>query len=491
MIKQGLPGYMRTRVAETGAILLCLYVQLFWGDCLCGSTVVKQQAECEVGGVPAGEALIVFNGTIWTGDPEEPYADALAGLFDAHVHLLEGGQLLGQLDLTDVHSKHDFVSAIAAACEAADDGSWVLGGRWDESNWGGELPAASWIEPACRGKKVYLDRLDGHMAFVSTAAGSLAGIHKGTADPEGGRIWRDSQGAFTGLLADAAMRLVNQHVPRADLAAKHRALQTAAQHLLTQGVTMAHDMGPFPPDEDRAWMNLEQVYLPAAAREELPVRVLAHVPLSSCNDASTRGLATVDIGVLSQQIREASAACLQVSVHAIGDAANDLVLQAYEEALTAGQSELGLTVIANPHHILTDKVTVLERIGKDRAGPGRTYAFKSLLEAGADLAFGSDWPVAPASPLLGVYAAIHRRRPDEPFGSGFHLGESLTAEEALLASTREAAKASGLLDSLGTLTPGKWADMVVLSHSPVMMQSDAAIPEVLQTYLAGQCVHGC
>jgi hypothetical protein len=264
--------------------------------------------------------VVYINCSVWTGDPNNPRAQTFAvqggriaavgsvagpaarslwgaaiqdlqgafvipGLIDPHVHVIHGGMSLSQLDLGAASSKAAFVAAVAAAAARLPPGAWLLGGNWDESRWGGEPPVAAWIDAATAHLHVFLTRLDSHQALANSRALALAGVTAATPDPPGGVIARSpgADGRPTGLLADAAMRLVRLHVPPASAAQRRAALLAAQAHALKRGITGWHDMGrvAFQEGEEAAWDDLEGVYVPAADDGALRVRLYAFVPLST------------------------------------------------------------------------------------------------------------------------------------------------------------------------------------------------------------------
>ncbi|HWP39270.1 MAG TPA: amidohydrolase [Gemmatimonadales bacterium] len=451
------------------------------------------------------------------------------GFMDSHTHFLAGGLTLSGVQLRDAGSPEEFVRRIERYAAQYPD-SWILGGTWDHELWGGDLPRRSWIDSVTGRTPVFVQRLDGHMGLANSRALELAGIDHDTPDPPGGTIVRDSDGRPTGILKDAAQALVERVIPEPSPEQRDRALDAAVHHALSYGVTMVTDMG--------SWENLE-TYRRAKGRGLLRLRVYSVVPLSSWRRLSdfvktagrgdhrlswgglkafvdgslgsttawfyrpyddapeTSGLVVTDTTELWRQIVDADSAGLQVIVHAIGDRANDWLLDAFRDARAlhgprdrrfriehaqhlSGEAirrigAEGVVASMQPYHAIDDGRWAEKRIGPDRIRT--TYAFRSLLDAGARLAFGSDWTVAPIDPLQGIYAAVTRRTLDGAWPGGWVPEQRISVEEALVAYTVNGAYASYLEHVLGTLEPGKYADLVVLSED-ILTIDPARIAEV-------------
>ena len=439
------------------------------------------------------------------------------GFIDSHTHFLAGGLALSHVSLRDAATPAEFAHRIRVWA-ARQPEAWVLGGGWDHELWGGELPRREWIDPLTSQTPVFVSRLDMHLALANGRALELAGITAATPDPPGGTIVRDSAGRPTGILKDAAQALVQRVIPPAEEAERDAALRAAAAHAVALGVTLVADMG--------TWEDLA-TYRRAHERGELPVRVYAVVPIATWrrlaeyvaadgrgdarlfwggvkgfvdgslgagtawfhepyHDApATSGLTVTDPAALTRDILGADAAGLQVIVHAIGDRANDWLLDAYRDARSAREgrgrggrlriehaqhlrpeaiprfAQLDVIPSAQPYHAVEDGRWAAGRIGRERLAG--MYAFRSLLDAGARLAFGSDWTVAPLDPLLGIYAAVTRRTVDGANPDGWRPEQKITVTEALTAYTAGGAYANGQEHVVGTLEPGKLADLVVLS----------------------------
>jgi predicted amidohydrolase YtcJ len=464
------------------------------------------------------------------------------GFMDAHTHFIDGGFTLAGVQLRDAATPVEFATRIGAYAEQH-PGSWVLGGTWDHELWGGELPRRDWIDSLTSETPVFVTRLDGHMSLANSKALTLAGVTAATADPPGGTVVRYGDGRPSGILKDIAQDLVARVIPRRSEAELDRALEAAAKHALARGVTFVADMG--------TWEGLE-TYRRAKQRGRLPLRVYAVVPLATLqrlkefvdqhgrgddrlfwgglkgfvdgslgsttawfyepyeDEPSTTGLMVTDTATLREGIVAGDRNGFQLIVHAIGDRANDWLLDTYAATRAAnGQrdrrpriehaqhlsrgaiarfAELGAVPSMQPYHAIDDGRWAEKRIGPERIK--LTYAFRDLLDAHAPLAFGSDWTVAPIDPLLGIYAAVTRRTIDGATPEGWIPEQKIAVAEALAAYTTGTAYAVYLEDVLGTLEPGKQADLVILSDdifaiSPAEIES----AKVDLTIVAGEVMY--
>jgi predicted amidohydrolase YtcJ len=465
------------------------------------------------------------------------------GFLDAHVHFLDGGFRLASVQLRDAKTPEEFTRRIAEHARTLPAGTWILGGDWDHQNWGGELPRRAWIDSAAPEHPVWVNRLDGHMALASSLALERASITRDTKDVQGGSIERDGDGEPTGVLKDNAMDLVNRVVPPPNLEMSLRALRAAMSYVAERGVTSVHHMG--------SWEDLE-VFRAARERDELRTRISAAVPLSSWERlrdftardgkgddwlsfgmlkgfvdgslgshtaafhapyddlTSDRGLLVNREEDLYRWISGADAAGLQVAVHAIGDRANDVLLGIYERVSRENGprdrrfriehaqhlrpediprfASLGVIPSMQPYHAIDDG-----RWAETVIGPVRirtTYAFRSLLDAKAPLVFGSDWFVAPPTPLEGIYAAVTRRTLDDRNPDGWVPEEKITVEEALAAYTRSAARAAFAEDRLGVLKEGYLADFAMIDRDITRIAPESIRDaRVVMTVVGGSIVH--
>ncbi|HEY0994376.1 MAG TPA: amidohydrolase [Gemmatimonadaceae bacterium] len=464
------------------------------------------------------------------------------GFIDAHVHFLEGGFRLSSVQLRDAKTPAEFTARIRAFAATVPKGAWIVGGDWDHEQWGGELPARRWIDSVTPDHPVWVNRLDGHMALANSLALRLAGVGRATPDVAGGSIVRDASGEPTGVLKDNAMGLVWKVVPDAPPELEDRALDAAMRYVAEQGVTSVHHMG--------GWSDLA-VFERAHHAGRLRTRIYASVPLGSwarLRDtvaARGRGDAWLHIGGLKGFVdgslgshtaamlapftdapadsgffvttpadleawtRGADAAGLQVNVHAIGDRAIRTQLDIYERvAREHGARDrrfriehaqhiapadiprfgaLGVIPSMQPYHAIDDGRWADRVIGAERAKG--TYAFRSLLDAGARLAFGSDWFVAPPTPLEGIYAAVTRATLDGKRPGGWVPAQKITVEEALRAYTAGGAYAEFAEGEKGVLRTGMLADFVMLDRDITRVPAvEVREARVLLTVVGGQVV---
>jgi predicted amidohydrolase YtcJ len=445
----------------------------------------------------------------------------LPGFNDAHVHFYNGGENLASVQLRTAKSEAEFRARIAEFAVKQPAGRWITGGGWDHENWTpARLPTRQLIDDYSAGHPVSVNRLDGHMVLANSLALKMAGITRDTPDPPGGTIVRDASGEPTGILKDAAMGRVDRLIPAPSPDQAVDAVRAAMRYAAENGVTSVQDMSAEP--------DILRVYQTLLANGELTVRISGHQPLASWQrlagvgvsagfggeklhigglkgfaDGSlgsttalffepyldapgTSGLAGSEVIPESKMLNHilgADRAGLQVAVHAIGDKANHMVLDMYEQA---GQKDgprdrrfriehaqhlraddilrFGkLHVIASmqPYHCIDDGRWAEKRIGPERAKT--TYAFRTLLDSGAVLAFGSDWDVAPMIPLMGIYAAATRRTLDGKHPDGWVPEQKITVAEAIRAYTMGSAYASFDEKIKGSIEAGKLADMVVVS----------------------------
>jgi predicted amidohydrolase YtcJ len=462
------------------------------------------------------------------------------GFIDTHTHFVEGGFRLSSVQLRDAKTKEEFITRIKDFAATAPKGSWIMGGDWDHENWGGELPDRAWIDKVTPKNPVWINRLDGHMSLANSAALKAAGITDKVADVEGGTIVRDKKGRMTGILKDNAMNLVWPKVPDAPAELEDRALDAAMKYVAERGVTSVHNMS--------GYMNaLERAH----AANKLRTRIYAGMQLSDWNDLKIkidkqgRGDKWLKIGNLKgfvdgslgshtaaffkpfidaprdsgffitpekdlyEWTSAADKAGLQVMVHAIGDRAINTILNIFERverengnrdrrfriehAQHIAPSDIprfaSLNVIASmqPYHAIDDGRWAEKIIGPERIKT--TYAFRSLLDTKAKLVFGSDWFVAPPTPLEGIYAAVTRRTLDDKNPGGWVPEQKITVEEALRAYTIDAAYSSFDEKIKGSLVKGKLADLVILDQDiTVIDPAKIRDVKVLKTYVGGKVV---
>jgi hypothetical protein len=464
------------------------------------------------------------------------------GFVDAHVHFVDGGFRLSSVQLRDAASPAEFTARLKAFAATVPKGTWITGGDWDHERWGGELPTRAWVDSVTPDHPVWVNRLDGHMSLANSAALRLAGVGRDTRDVEGGTVVRDAAGEPAGVFKDNAMELVGRAVPAPSAEQADRALDAAMRHVAEQGVTAVHNMG--------SWDDLA-VFERARRGGRLRTRVYAAVPLSTwerLRDAvasrgrgddwlrigglkafvdgslgshtaamlepftdapDDRGLLVTPPESLYAWGKGADAAGLQLMVHAIGDRAIRTQLDVFERIARENGprdrrfriehaqhvhpadlprfARLGVIPSMQPYHAIDDGRWADRVIGPERAKG--TYAFRSLLDHGAALAFGSDWFVAPPTPLEGIYAAVTRRTLDGANPGGWVPGEKITVEEALRAYTAGGARAGFDEATRGTLERGKLADFVLVDRDLTRVPPpELADARVVLTVVGGRVV---
>ncbi|MDQ3907361.1 MAG: amidohydrolase [Acidobacteriota bacterium] len=446
----------------------------------------------------------------------------MPGFNDAHVHFTDGGQHLASVQLRDAASPEEFARRIAEFAAKTPSGRWITGGDWDHERWTPPaLPTKELIDKYTGDHPVFVNRLDGHMGLANSLALRLAGVTKDTPDPPGGLIVRDPKtGEPTGVLKDAAQSFVYAKMPDPSWDERLDYARAATNHASSVGVTSVQDMsagtdvGVYQFLASRGelktrvyavspladWERLGRVGVRARFGGDL-IRIgglkgFADGSLGSTTalffepylDApNTSGIPSDELYTpekMYEHIRAADRAGLQVMIHAIGDKANDTILSFYERLIKEdGERDRRYRiehaqhlrpqdiarfgrdhVVASmqPYHCIDDGRWAEHRIGHERAKT--TYAFRSLLDSGATLAFGTDWFVAPLNPLLGIYAAATRRTTDGKNPQGWIPEQKITVEEAVRAYTIGSAFAEFTDDVKGTLAPGKLADLVIIDR---------------------------
>jgi predicted amidohydrolase YtcJ len=444
----------------------------------------------------------------------------LPGFIDAHVHFSSGGGEISSVHLRDAKTPQEFARRIGEQAKKLSQGEWMLGGTWDHELWGGTpLPSHDWIDSLTPDTPVFVSRYDGHMAMANVLALRVAGVTRETKDPSGGTIVRDKDGNPTGLLKDAAMNLVYHVIPPPSEDQLLRMIHAAMDEARRFGVTSVHDISST--EDVRAYqalaargeLTLRLYCLTPLPHWEAPattgiragfgndwihlgaLKGFADGSLGSTtalfekpyNDApETSGLPNemmLPEGNMLKMALGADKAGLQLAVHAIGDKANRIMLDVYTEVVKqngartdrrwriehaqhlrpedfARFAQLGVIASVQPYHAIDDGRWAEKRIGHERAKT--TYAFRTFLDHGVGLAFGSDWTVAPLDPMQGLYAAVTRATLDGKNPGGWFPEQKLTLEEAIQAYTMGSAFAEFREKEKGSLTPGKFADVVVL-----------------------------
>ncbi|MCM2317499.1 MAG: amidohydrolase [Thermoanaerobaculia bacterium] len=519
------------------------------------------------------EALVLANGKVWTGAAfarsvtiagdriasldGPPPANArvvdlggrlvVPGFIDNHLHFVMGSLQLDAVQLRDATTLDAFTSRIAERARSAGPGQWITGGGWDEQRWSPPLPPTrASIDAVTAENPVFVTRLDLHMGLANGVALRLAGITRETPDPPGGTIVRDGDGEPTGLLKDAAMRLVAAAVPPPDVVARAAAMRRGLREAARLGVTSFCDMAIAPDafDDLRAWQRLDRdgeltarvwSYLPVGSWERLrDVGLESGFGSSRLRIGGLKGFADGSLGSSTAAFREpyadqpcncglrmepmvdgsmakwiegADAHGLQVALHAIGDAANAEALAIFESIamirgrrhriehaqhldreLTLRFSAAGVVAAMQPYHCADDGRWADARIGSARAA--WAFPFRSLIDAGAVVTFGSDWPVAPLDPIAGVHAAVTRRTIDGRNPNGWIPEQRISVAEALRCYTASSAWAVFAEREIGRIAPGMRADLAILSDDLFTIDPDRiASARVDMTIFDGRVVH--
>ena len=482
----------------------------------------------------AGDATRILRGAM-----------VVPGLMDDHTHFIGWGQTLAAVDLRDASTPGEFVRRIGAFAKTLKPGEWIMEGNWDHERFpGSPLPTREWIDSVTPDNPVLVSRYDGHMAFANSAALKAAGVDRNTRDVPGGEIVRRPNGEPTGIFRDAAMEIVARAVPapsesQMDSSAV-RAIRDAAEHGVT-GVAFVTASWPeiaaLRRARTRGALTLRVSAYPAiadwrSAAESLRVNgpgddLLRVAGVKGMVDGSlgsttawffepfsdarhTTGLQVTNIDSLRSWIARSDSAGLQVVVHAIGDRANAWLLDVFDSVAKAHgprdrrfkvehaqhlrREEISRFAALNvqpsmqPYHAIDDGRWAEKRIGPDRIKT--TYAFRSLIDAGARLAFGSDAPVAPLDPIQGIYGAVTRATLDDKNPGGWVPGEKITVDEALRAYTSANAWGMYWEHVTGVLRPGMQADLVVIDRDlKAIPAEEIRNAKVVATVVAGRVVY--
>lgn len=443
----------------------------------------------------------------------------LPGFIDNHVHFIGGGFYLLGIDLRPATSTTEFKN-ILKNYSANNPDRWITGGNWDHEKWETKnLPTKEMIDEVVSNQPVFVDRLDGHMGVANSYALKLAGITKDTQSPDGGLIVKDSKtGEPTGVLKDNAMYLVTKFIPEPSAEENYEALLAALEEAKRLGITSVQDityadaLTAFQKAKDNGhltcriftrwpiadYQSLVKKNIQAGYGDDLigmgSLKTFADGSLGSSTawffdkynqDTTTFGLPMdiINDGSMEKWSLDADKNHLQLSVHAIGDRANSFMLDLFEKIskenpkwdrrfrLEHAQhvrfndvkrfAELGVIASVQPYHCIDDGVWAEKRIGAERIK--YTYPFKLFLDAETKLCFGTDWPVAPLNPLLGLYAAVTRRTLDDKNPNGWIPEQKISIEDAIKCYTINSAYASFEDNIKGSIEVGKIADLIVLS----------------------------
>ena len=508
-------------------------------------------------GEPFRADLIVKNGKIWTGDPKNPDANAMAirdgkivrigtdkelegfsaakvidlkgkrvvpGFYDSHLHVLGGGLQLARVELKDCADEAEFGKRLKAFDETTPTDRWMLGGNWDHDRaFAGKLPTAEMLDRYAPNRRIFLRRYDGHMALANNAVLKLAGITAETKDPPGGVIERLKDGKTpSGILRDNAMDLVGRFVPEPSADEIREAVRAAQLAFAKAGITSVQDMEGNSTETRKLYFQAVQRL---AADEKLTVRIDLRWPIAQQKDLTALGVTAgfggdfLRIGgvkgfmdgslgsstakmfdgyasdpkvtgvwvtepeMMKRLVTTADKAGLSVAIHAIGDRANSALLDLFADvAMANGPRDRRFriehaqhlraedvkrfpegNVIASmqPYHLIDDARWAEGRIGAKRCES--SYCYRSLLDAKAKLAFGSDWPVAPLNVFEGIDAAVNRRPLDGTHPKGWYPEQKITVAEAVAAYTSGSAYAGGVEGKRGVLKESMLADFAVLA----------------------------
>jgi predicted amidohydrolase YtcJ len=471
---------------------------------------------------------------------------ALPGLIDAHGHVSSLGYDLLRVKLRGLSSEKISVQTVKDFAANNPDTQWVLGRGWNQTLWANNsFPTAALLDATEITRPVYLERVDGHAGWVNSKAMELAGITNDTPDPLGGKIIRDAEGKATGLFVDNARALIKDKIPASSSAELELAFDKAYEHLLSLGIVSVHDAGVSRLDLDS--------YVTRTKDGKLPVRIYGMLSATSdhlydwlkagrieddndflsirsvklysdgalgsrgaallesySDDEGNHGLLLTDPAALDQLVEDIIATGFQANIHAIGDKANRISLNAIEKAYkkTDGRElrnriehtqvvaladfpkflELNVIASMQPVHATSDKNMAAARLGEDRLADA--YAWQRFLQQGTVVASGSDFPVELANPFHGLHAAITRQDHDNMPEGGWLIDEAMTPTQALRSFTLDAAYAAHQEDVLGSLEQGKWADFILVDQDVVNgVTLDTWKTKVVQTWIAGELVY--
>ncbi len=495
---------------------------------------------------------VAFNGSLQNNINEARVIDAegkvmLPGLIDAHAHVMGLGFQQMNVNVAGIPSLQKTLQKVEEYAENNPDLNWIRGRGWNQTRWAiGRFPTAEELDKAVSERPVWLSRVDGHAGWANSKALEMAGITKETEAPEGGKIIRDEQGKPTGVFIDAAQSLITSKLPNYADVEREKALSLALQKLRANGLTGVHDAGV----DTETW----QLYKQFADNGKLTTRIYAMIsgvgetfeklskngPVKSyANDMlalrsvkiyadgalGSRGAALLrdysddpgNDGLLfntqqqmTNKVMKAASEGYQVNVHAIGDAANRQVLNAFaavkdsldnqglrfriEHAQVVDLydiprfTELNIIASMQPTHATSDMNMAQDRIGRERMEGA--YAWQTFLDQGTVLAFGSDFPVENVNPFYGLYSAVTRRDHQGNPSGGWYPEEAVSRTQALRAFTIDAAYAAHQEDMLGTLEKGQWADFIIIDRNYFEVPaSEIWQIDVLQTWVAGEKVY--
>lgn len=470
----------------------------------------------------------------------------LPGLIDAHGHLLMLGASLLQVDVRDASSAQDAAKLVTQYAKAHPEQQWITGSGWNQELWPDRrFPTAAILDKAMAEHPVVLSRVDGHAVWINSQALALTGITKDTPDPAGGQIIRDAKGDATGVLVDNAMDLVNAVMPKDGPQQFQQMLNAAGPHLLSLGVTamqdagIGHDVYDFYLAKEVAQQLPLRIYAMVAATDPDLSEMLANGEIYSVDDFLTirsvkvfadgalgsrgaamlapyhdaphqNGLMVTEPEKFKPLFDQIIGAGFQLNIHAIGDRANHLALQQFADTFSriGGKdlrnriehaqviapedlrkfAELGVLPSMQPTHATSDMNMAEDRLGKARMVGA--YAWQTLLKSGVHMPLGSDFPVELANPFYGLHAAITRQDRNNQPVNGWYPEQKMTRLQAFKGFTQDAAYGAHMEDKIGSLTPGKWADFILVDQDIFEVPaSDIWKTQVLSTWIAGKRVY--
>ncbi len=471
----------------------------------------------------------------------------IPGMIDAHAHLLSLGNALRTVDLVGTTSYDEVIARVAARAREVPAGTWILGRGWDQNNWGDtRFPTHEALSRAVPNHPVYMTRVDGHAALVNEAALRAANVAGQATDPDGGRIVRGDDNRPTGVLVDRAMGLVQRAIPAQSPAEMREAVLAAIREANRWGLTGIHDAGV-----GRQVIDIYEAlaregrfdlrdYVMIASDDATLDHYFARGPQSGLYDnrlwiraikisadgaLGSRGAALLEpysdeaentglILASEERIRSVAERALrrgfQLNVHAIGDRANRVVLDAFEQALGTVPvadhrfrvehaqilhhadiprfARLDVIPSMQASHQSSDMYWAGSRVGHSRLLGA--YAWRSLLDGGVIIPNGSDFPVEPVNPLISFHSSVTRQDADGWPAGGWFPAQQMTRDEALKSMTIWPATAAFQETLVGSLAPGKLADFVVLDQDIMTVAPERILnTRVLATYLGGRAVY--